>query len=937
MEAAGSPLERGYVRFGVTGLVGVVSRATLRLYATAGSSVGFSVRGVTDNTWGETTITYNNAPAPSPTSTASSGSIATGWISLDVTPLVRGNGAVSFALTSTATKAVVLATREKSAALAPQLVVEVTLPDSAPANTSPPTISGTAQANQTLTSDPGTWSGTQPIGYAYQWRRCDAAGSVCSDIAGATAQTYGLTTADVGSTMRVAVTASNGSGSSSSSSAQTALVAALSSGGTAPFFRYAYLSASDPAANKALGATMIDVGSKSSADALPAGLQGMVWVGDYDNTTCSWETSDAALSSTVTAALGDPKVYGFFTSDEPNPLACPTAPAQHKARSDLIHGLDPTTKTFIVLDSNGFSGNLTQDAIDQIPLWLGSADLIGLDPYPCLVGKACDYSFLSNMIAKADAAGIAYVGVLQAFDGTGAGEQFRLPTTSELQAMVNLWAASHELGSGYFAWAWPPGNWALNAHPGLESVIQSFYTGSSSIDTNAPSAPGALTKSAASTSSVSLSWTASSDNVGVTGYNVYQGSTLVGNTSSTSYTVGSLACGTGYTFGVEARDAAGNVSTQTTLTASTSACPVTAPPVNTALPVISGSTSVTGVLTASTGTWSNSPTGYAYKWQRCDAAGSACSDVPGATAQTYGLTAADVGSTMRVAVTASSSGGASTALSAQTAVVSAASDSIVIAAAGDICSSSVGDCAATANLLDSINPTAVLTLGDNAYEDGALSQYNLEYKPYWGRQDAKVYPSPGNHDFHTANGQGYLDYFGVRAPALWYSYDLGTWHVISLAGDVGVSASAGSPQETFLKNDLAAHPAQCILAYWHEPRFSSGTVHGSDSGVSALWKDLYAAHGDLILNGHEHNYERFAKQDPNGVADRNGIREIVAGTGGAHEGVYPFGTPVANSEVRNQGTSGVLKVMLHPGSYDWQFVPVAGASFTDAGSDVCGT
>src|SRR5204862_7587437 len=171
-----------------------------------------------------------------------------------------------------------------------------------------------------------------------------------------------------------------------------------------------------------------------------------------------------------------------------------------------------------------------------------------------------------------------------------------------------------------------------------ESVIQTFSTGSSSIATRAPSAPGALTTSAATASSASLSWTASSDNVGVTAYNVYQGSALAGSTSSTSYTVGSLACGTGYTFGVEARDAAGNVSTRTTLTASTSACPVTAPPVNTALPVISGTTSVTGVLTASTGTWSNSPSGYAYQWQRCDAAGSACSDVPGATAQTYGLT-----------------------------------------------------------------------------------------------------------------------------------------------------------------------------------------------------------------------------------------------------------------------------------------------------------
>jgi hypothetical protein len=685
MEAAGSPVERGYVRFSVTGLAGTVSRATLRLYATAGSSVGFSVRGVTDNTWAETTITYNNAPAASPTITSSSGSFGTGWVSLDVTSLVSGNGVVSFALTSTAAKVVSLATREKGAAYAPQLVVEVTVPDSSPVNSSPPTISGSAVAGQTLTANPGTWSGTQPISYTYQWRRCDSTGAGCNDVTGATAQSFGLTAADVGSTMRVAVTASNSAGSSNAASAPTAVVVQLV-----------------PPANSS-----------------PPTISG-----------------SAVAGQTLTANPGT---------------------------------------------------------------WSGTQP-------------------------------ISYTYQWRRCDSTGAGCN---DVTGATAQSYGLTAAD------------------------VGSTMRVAVTASNSVGTStAASSP-----------------------------------TLV----------------------VEA-----------------------VPPTNTSPPTITGTAQVNQTLTSDPGIWSGTqPIAYAFQWLRCDASGGSCSSIVGATATTYAVSPADVGSTIAVAVTASNSAGSATATSAQTAVVSAAPASLVIAAAGDLCSSSIGDCAAAANLLDSINPTAVLTLGDNAYQDGTLSEYNLEYKPYWGRQDAKVYPSPGNHDFHTANAQGYLDYFGARAPGLWYSYDLGTWHVISLAGDVGVSASAGSPQETFLKNDLAAHPAQCILAYWHEPRFSSGTTHGSDSGVSALWKDLYAAHADLILNGHEHNYERFAKQDPNEVADPNGIREIISGTGGADEGVYPFGTPIANSEVRNTGTPGVLKVTLHPGSYDWQFVPIAGASFTDAGSDVC--
>jgi hypothetical protein len=256
----------------------------------------------------------------------------------------------------------------------------------------------------------------------------------------------------------------------------------------------------------------------------------------------------------------------------------------------------------------------------------------------------------------------------------------------------------------------------------------------------------------------------------------------------------------------------------------------------------------------------------------------------------------------------------------------------VIAAVGDGCGDATS-CAPTAAVIDGINPDALLTLGDNAYEDGTLTEYNNFYGPNWGRYDAKVYPSPGNHEFHTANAQGYRDYFGARAPALYYSYDLGAWHLVSLPGDDTMDASQGSAQEVFLRNDLAAHPAQCTLVYWHEPRWSSGSVHGSDSGESAIWNDVYDAGVDVVLNGHDHNYQRFGHLGKTGVADAAGPREFVVGTGGW--GHYGFTTASPQPQVRNGNTYGVLKMTLHPGSYDWQFVPLAGSTFTDSGSDTC--
>ncbi|MEO8000074.1 MAG: Ig-like domain-containing protein, partial [Gemmatimonadaceae bacterium] len=252
--------------------------------------------------------------------------------------------------------------------------------------------------------------------------------------------------------------------------------------------------------------------------------------------------------------------------------------------------------------------------------------------------------------------------------------------------------------------------------------------------------------------------------------------------------------------------------------------------------------------------------------------------------------------------------------------------------------------AQTASLIGTINPDAVLVLGDNQYEDGTLAEYNALYGPTWGQYKSITYPSVGNHEYQTANASGYFDYFngvGVQTGRAgdrskgYYSYDLGTWHLIAInsnCGSVG-GCGVGSAQEVWLNADLAAHPNACTLAYWHHPRFSSGQ-HSNDASTQALWNALYVAKADLILTGHDHNYERFAPMTSTGVLDNtNGIRSFVVGTGGKEQ--RSLGTTKANSIVRSNNSFGVLKVTLHPTSYDWQFMPIAGSTLNDAGSSTC--
>jgi hypothetical protein len=259
---------------------------------------------------------------------------------------------------------------------------------------------------------------------------------------------------------------------------------------------------------------------------------------------------------------------------------------------------------------------------------------------------------------------------------------------------------------------------------------------------------------------------------------------------------------------------------------------------------------------------------------------------------------------------------------------SSGTGSVVLVGAGDISSCSNNNDEATAKLLDGISGT-VFAAGDDAYPDGTSAQFTDCYGPTWGRHKSRTKPVPGNHEYHTSGASGYFDYFN-NIPS-YYAYDLGSWRIYALNSEIDVSAT--SAQIKWLQSDLAANPRQCVLAYWHKPRWSSGSSHGSSSSMQTFWQVLYNAGAEVILNGHEHNYERFKEMNASGAAASPGLREFVVGTGGA--GHYGFGTALSTSEVRNSSTYGVLQLTLNSTSYSWKFVPVAGQTFTDSGTTNC--
>ncbi len=243
---------------------------------------------------------------------------------------------------------------------------------------------------------------------------------------------------------------------------------------------------------------------------------------------------------------------------------------------------------------------------------------------------------------------------------------------------------------------------------------------------------------------------------------------------------------------------------------------------------------------------------------------------------------------------------------------------------------------ATSDLLLGGDAWVVLTTGDNQYEDGELSAFQGSYAASWGRVKAITRPTPGNHDYHLAGAKGYFRYFGPRAGRRaggYYSFDVGRWHIIALNSNCEEMGGCdeGSAQERWLREDLATNPATCTLAYWHHPRFSSG-LHGNSTRSEAFWRALYAAGADVVLNGHDHSYERFAPQDPEQRADPDGIREFIVGSGGKSH--YAFGGPEPNSQFRDGEHFGILELTLRSQGYDWRFITIGG-TIKDSGSGSC--
>ena len=472
-------------------------------------------------------------------------------------------------------------------------------------------------------------------------------------------------------------------------------------------------------------------------------------------------------------------------------------------------------------------------------------------------------------------------------------------------------------------------------------------------DVTPPASPQGLTATPGS-GSIALAWTANTE-ADLRGYNVYrstsspvaQGAPLnVAPLTTTGFIDNSVSAGTTYYYVVTAVDLSGNSSPPSGEVSASPLVPNLPPVVNAGLDqsiALPAQASLSGAASDPDG----APGPLSVEWTAPSGPGTVTFSSPQTTTTTASFS---VAGTYTLRLTASD-----TAAAISDDVTIVVSDPILVGA-GDIApdctaGASIANAEAVASLLDAI-PGAVFTLGDNAYQDGTAAQFADCYDPTWGRHRARTRPATGNHDYQTTGASGYFDYFngvgnqdgaaGNRSGG-YYSYNVGAWHVVVLNSECAAApatptglwlpggCAAGSAQETWLRADLAASPTNNIIAMWHKPRFSSSSSDSTHAFLQPLWQALYEHGVDIILGGHWHNYERLAPTNANGARDdAYGIRQFVVGTGGIP--LTGFGTTRSTSEVRSNSAHGVLKLTLHADSYDWEFVPIAGASFADAGT-----
>ncbi len=486
----------------------------------------------------------------------------------------------------------------------------------------------------------------------------------------------------------------------------------------------------------------------------------------------------------------------------------------------------------------------------------------------------------------------------------------------------------------------------------------------------APATPANVSATPVSSTQVNLSWNPPPASDGSVVYTIYRASdpssppTGLGTSSTTAFSDISGVPGKTYYYSVDAADRSGHRSPPSSPPTAATTQPPSGPPPARPTGLVAqapGSHDAELTWTANSGDAVSS-----YVVYRAPD-GVTPSPVGSATTSHFTDTSVSSSTTYSYSVTAVNAGGESPA-SDQASATTPSADDPVVAAAGDIACDpadpSFGGTASrcqqrtTASLLGS-GLAAILPLGDLQYDCGGKAAFDGSYGPSWGQYLANTFPVPGNHEYRSTaqsagtdcsasqDAAGFYSYF-AQAPYFstvsgnpaggYYSFDVGGWHIIALNAECSFvgGCGQGSPQEVWLRGDLAAHPTKCTLAYWHQPRFADAN-HVSNPVYDTFWKDLYAAGADLVANGHVHAYERYAPMAPDGSPDPiYGIRQMIAGTGG--EDHAKITNPLPTDLAHDARTFGVLFLTLHPTSYEWSFVPANGAgngTFTDSGATMC--
>jgi acid phosphatase type 7 len=852
----------------------------------------------------------------------------------------------------------------------------VTEASDAPANINSPTVTGAAEEEQTLTAAPGTWSGSEPIDYAYQWRRCDATGGGCTDVVPAADATYTLTAADVGWTMRVAVTASNGAGSKTVSSASTAVVTASPPPpDTTPPSSPTNVIATPLSSNR------IDVAWTASTDNVGV-LEYTVYREGAFLATVSANTThfaDAGVAPATgytytvdarDAALNRSQVSLPATATTPGApdTTPPTAPATLNVQAVTSTRVDLTWSgstdnvgvtgytiyrsgtaianvgggTLTYADTTASSSSTYTYEVDAFD---AAANHSARSPSATVTtpGLIFEDGFESGNVSRWTAAAGLVAQQLQVFTGSYAGR-----ATSAGTAAYAYRSLSPSLGDLYY-----DGRFKVLSQGTTFSLVRFRTAAAGAILTIMRRTDGRLAYFNEVTGVTTLgpvatlgSWHELEVHVVVNGTSSAIEAWLDGariSAFSKADSLGTTPVGRIY-IGDPASARAFDVAFDEQII-------TTSPDVTEPSPPAELTATAVGATHVNLEWTPGLDGGAGVKSHTIYRGGAPIATVGGKTPGYADFTAAPSTTytyTVEAIDDAGNRSGTSAPASVTTPAASPADPKIM--AVGDIAcdplSSSFNDGLGTASqcrqrytsdIAFASNPAAILLLGDEQYTDGALWKFWDSYDMSWGRLNGIARPTPGNHEYQTPGAAGYFSYFGSAAGGAtkgYYSFDIGSWHIIALNSECAQIGGCGaaSPQGTWLRADLAAHPTNCTLAFWHRPRFSSGP-QGSDDSFASFWDALYDAGVEVVLNGHDHHYERFAPQSPSQQATADGIREFLVGTGG--EELRSLVTVANNSQVRNTSTFGVLELSLHDNSYDWRFVPELGRTFTDAGSQSC--